>query len=838
MKNARSLTALLISVVLLLSACSAPSGPQPDAADAPTDVPTDEQLEEQADLLLEQLQLLPAETVQLSDTITFSTPAPADISYDGDAAAMFINNTLLVFATVGADRGEIEMLAEQAGASIVGETPALDLYQFRFDAAMDLEGLRSQIESLESSDLVEAADIDYLMDISDSYAPNDPWHDSENPDPQANRWGIEAIRAEEAWEYLNYMTPVTIGLMEEVTSTTHQDLSIRAVINASAASAVTSTYYAHADMANHDHGTHVAGTMAAIPGNGIGITGVCAVPGTNVLICNDWGNISVGHFMSAITTMVTVYDVRVINISQSSCQSVQCFAASHGVKDAQNALAEEAKTAQRSLQRLLDSGHEFVLCIAAGNDNNTAFYKDSTAQFDMSMRRTYGYTSSTYAYFAGDTAYYGADARYSHYLSLIEDEDIRNRIIVVGNAKQSTDGGYESSFSSNVGLRVDIMAPGRQIYSLDYEGEYRTMSGTSMATPHVSGVAAMLFACDPSLTGAQVKDYICSTADRTYSLRFTDVDAGMLRADRAVEAVLIDLGHLPKPTIPTAWDLVQMIHEDIRFLCWDSSYSASSGQSSVGFSEEFTWGDGSYAFTFDLANPRGESMPNYLHVRDNQGGGCELPITVDVYTGMTYEEIVAEGAAVTGPDENNQAKLYLPGWTVTLIFEGGGNDAVLIAAKFHPAEDEPQPGDSAALHALPTMTDMMQMSRDTVRTIEWDSIWETESGIDAPSHWTNLMCEWKESSYSFTWNEGYTYPSTCYVTDFLSGGLALPITDCISTGMTYAEIQAVESVSDLESFPIGYGCFFYPEQGCCITLFFDGDSSDAVLTSAEIVYFE
>ena len=56
--------------------------------------------------------------------------------------------------------------------------------------------------------------------------------------------------------------------------------------------------------------------------------------------------------------------------------------------------------------------------------------------------------------------------------------------------------------------------------------------------------------------------------------------------------------------------------------------------------------------------------------------------------------------------------------------------------------------------------------------------------------------------------------------------------------MTYAEIQAVESVSDLEAMQAGYGGSFYPEQGCCITLFFDSNSSDAVLTSAEIIYFE
>ncbi|MGW3809637.1 S8 family serine peptidase [Micromonospora sp. NPDC005113] len=89
-------------------------------------------------------------------------------------------------------------------------------------------------------------------------------------------------------------------------------------------------------------------------------------------------------------------------------------------------------------------------------------------------------------------------------------------------------------------LKPEITAPGvdilaaRSQYTAEGEGFYQTMSGTSMATPHVVGAAALLAAKHPELTGAQLKDLLTSTAKQTPD--YTAFQAGSGRVDVATAA--------------------------------------------------------------------------------------------------------------------------------------------------------------------------------------------------------------------------------------------------------------------------------------------------------------
>ncbi|MDT0308395.1 S8 family serine peptidase [Streptomyces sp. DSM 44917] len=84
-----------------------------------------------------------------------------------------------------------------------------------------------------------------------------------------------------------------------------------------------------------------------------------------------------------------------------------------------------------------------------------------------------------------------------------------------------------SSFTC--GGQVDIAAPGEDICSAAPGGGYTLMDGTSMATPHVAGVIALLAEAHPQATAAELKSLLLAEA-RRLPLPATDVGAGLLQA--------------------------------------------------------------------------------------------------------------------------------------------------------------------------------------------------------------------------------------------------------------------------------------------------------------------
>ncbi|RMD99740.1 MAG: hypothetical protein D6812_10990 [Deltaproteobacteria bacterium] len=105
-------------------------------------------------------------------------------------------------------------------------------------------------------------------------------------------------------------------------------------------------------------------------------------------------------------------------------------------------------------------------------------------------------------------------------------------------AVAATDANDRLAPFSNYGVRtVDVAAPGVGIYSTFPDGEYGELDGTSMASPHVAGVAALLLLADPDLTPKEVRDILVNTSDPISALGTKVQAAGRINAARALECV-------------------------------------------------------------------------------------------------------------------------------------------------------------------------------------------------------------------------------------------------------------------------------------------------------------
>jgi subtilisin len=90
---------------------------------------------------------------------------------------------------------------------------------------------------------------------------------------------------------------------------------------------------------------------------------------------------------------------------------------------------------------------------------------------------------------------------------------------------------------SSAGPAVEVAAPGSSIYSTKRAGGYTTMSGTSMASPHAAGVAALVLASNPGMTPAEIRQRLKDTADDLGASGWdVEFGYGLVDADEAATA--------------------------------------------------------------------------------------------------------------------------------------------------------------------------------------------------------------------------------------------------------------------------------------------------------------
>ena len=222
---------------------------------------------------------------------------------------------------------------------------------------------------------------------------------------------------------------------------------------------VNDRYYGNNDVEGPDaaHGTHVAGIIAAVRDNDLGVNGV---GGSNVRIMSirtvPNGDERDKDVANAIRYAVD-NGAKVINMSFGKGQSP--------FKDA---VDDAMKYAQKN---------DVLLVHAAGNDGKQLTLENNYPNDTYKGRRRTGKTW-----------------------------------IEVGAASSSYDEGLAAGFSNYNKDYVDVFAPGARIYSTTPDNEYATFDGTSMAAPMVAGIAALVRSYFPDLKAKQVKEIIEESA--------------------------------------------------------------------------------------------------------------------------------------------------------------------------------------------------------------------------------------------------------------------------------------------------------------------------------------
>lgn len=106
-------------------------------------------------------------------------------------------------------------------------------------------------------------------------------------------------------------------------------------------------------------------------------------------------------------------------------------------------------------------------------------------------------------------------------------------------AVAATDSNDTLAYFSNYGATgVDLAAPGMNILSLRPGGQFASLSGTSMATPHVTGAAALLLTQNPMLTNGQLKQLLLFGGDSLATLGNRVASQSRLNVYRALKATL------------------------------------------------------------------------------------------------------------------------------------------------------------------------------------------------------------------------------------------------------------------------------------------------------------
>ncbi|MFG1818865.1 S8 family serine peptidase [Kribbella sp. NPDC049174] len=308
------------------------------------------------------------------------------------------------------------------------------------------------------------------------------------PDPrEGEQWDMTQIKADQAHAVTDGSRKVLVGINDSGVDDAHPDLAPN-FDKANSVSCVDNGVPDQTDGAwrptTSSHGTHVAGTVAAAR-NGIGIVGVA--PGVriaSVKVVNDDGFIYPEYAICGFV-WAAQHHMDVTNHSYF-IDPFEFWCKDNGDQGA----------VQEAVRRAVDyATHRGVLSVAAAGNSN----------YDLANKTTDSNSPN-------DT---------TPVTRTINNDclDMPTELPGVITVASTDQGGARSSFS-NFGLnKIDVAAPGRRILSTLPNNNYGLSSGTSMASPHVAGVAALMKSVHPwwgprqleAALRAQADDVACPT---------------------------------------------------------------------------------------------------------------------------------------------------------------------------------------------------------------------------------------------------------------------------------------------------------------------------------------
>ena len=330
------------------------------------------------------------------------------------------------------------------------------------------QSVASAVAALSRDPGVEYAVPDIV--VREAAIPSDPLYSSQ--------WALQAIGAPAAWDRTTGSANVTVAVLDSGADLSHPDLAANLVPGWNF---VNNTSDPSDDLG---HGTHVAGIIGAVGGNGVGVAGInWHVSIMPLKICDAGGSCSLDEEVSALQ-----------------------YAVDHGAKIANASFGGNYGGYQPEEDAIAAAGRAGLLYVAAaGNENSDN---------DRMPFYPAGYPLDNIISVAATTSSHGL-ASFSDY-------------------------GFTSVQTAAPGQ--DILSTMLTSGPLSNPSGYGALSGTSMAAPEVTGAAALLWAEHSDWTMQQVRMRLLTTASPLASLTGKVADCGQLNVAAATDPTLSGQG--------------------------------------------------------------------------------------------------------------------------------------------------------------------------------------------------------------------------------------------------------------------------------------------------------